>query len=134
MEGMFKIAHGTAVGTLLPYVAEFNLPAAHQRLAALGKAMGEKESCRSMAESAGAITAIKRLYVDLDFPRKYSEAQIHPKAIPHMATMVMEGMYAVYDPAKEYRMSEPVPTFNVRKTTLGDLIRLYEKAFEGWEL
>jgi hypothetical protein len=51
-----------------------------------------------------------------------------------MATMVMEGMYAVYDPTKAYGMSEPVPTFNVRKTTLDDLIRLYEKAFEGWEL
>jgi alcohol dehydrogenase len=135
MEGMFKVPHGIAVGTLIPYVAEFNLPAAHQRFVSLAKAMGETASGRSVAESAAsAITALKRLFNDLGFPRKYSEAQIDPKAIPQMATMVMGGMYSLYDPAKQHRMSEPVPTFNIRKTTLGEMISLYERAFKGWEL
>ena len=135
MEGIFKVAHGIAVGTLLPYVAEFNLPAAHQRFAALAKAMGETESGRPVVElAASAITAIKRLYADLGFPRKYSETQIDPKAIPQMAAMLMEGMYAVYDPTKQFAINTPVPAFNIRKATMADVIRLYEKAFEGWEI
>jgi hypothetical protein len=50
-----------------------------------------------------------------------------------MAAMAMGGQYSVYDPDKEYSMTALVPTANIRKATMGDLIRLYEKAFEGCE-
>lgn len=136
VEGMFKVPHGVNVGALLPHVMEFNLPASHFRFASLAKAMGEGEACRSLEDLAPrAIAALKRLFVDLDFPRKYSESQVDRKAIPLMASMVMGGMggMEVHDPGKEYPVNAPVPSANIRKATMGDLIKLYEKAFEGWE-
>ncbi len=135
MEGMFKIPHGIAVGILTPYVMEFNLPVAHKRFADVARAMGEPDDGRSIRELApAAISALKRLLVDLDFPRKYSEPQIDPKSIPQLARIVMGGLYAARDLTKEYPMSALVPSANIRKATMGDLIKLFEKAFEGWEL
>jgi alcohol dehydrogenase class IV len=135
MEGMFKIPHGVAIGTLLPDVMEFNLTASYQRFAVLAKNLGEFDIGKSIEDLAPrAITAIKRLFVDLRFPRKYSDSQIDRKTIPQMAKMIMEGMYGVYDPNKEYPINAIVPSTNIRKATMKDVIDLYEKAFEGWEM
>jgi alcohol dehydrogenase len=134
MEGMFKIPHGIAVGTLLPYVMEYNLPASFQRFAILAKTMGESDIGRSTADLAPwAITAIKKLFIDLGFPRKYSEPQVERKAIAEMSKMIV-GPPGTYDPKKEYLMNAPVFTFNIRKATLKDVMGLFEKSFEGWEL
>ncbi len=135
MEGMFKIPHGIAVGTLTPYVMEFNLPSSYQRFAMLAKHLGISDIGKSVEDLARlAITAVKQLFVDLRFPRKYSDSQIDRKAIPQMAKMLMGGMYDVYDPNKEYPMNAIVPSANIRKATMKELIELYEKAFEGWEM
>jgi len=135
LDGMFKIAHGTAIGVLLPHVMEFNLPASFDRFASLAKAMGESGSGKTVEELAPrAVTAVKRLLVDLDFPRSYADAQIDPTAIPKVARIVMGGLYAARDLAKEYPMNAVVPSANIRKATMADIIRLFEKAFERWEL
>ncbi len=69
VEGMFGISHGISVGTLLPHVMEFNLPAGPLRCASLAKAMGENAAGRSPAELAPrAIVALKRLLVERIFP------------------------------------------------------------------
>jgi len=134
VEGMFKVPHGISVGILLPRVMEFNLPASHSRFAALAKAMGESEVGRSPEELAPrAIVALKRLLVDLDFPRKYSEPEVDRGAIPGMAALAMGGQFSLHDSSKAYSAKTPVPSANIRKTTMGDLVRLYEKALEGWE-
>lgn len=135
MEGMFKIPHGIAIGTLLPYVMEFNLTASYKRFAILANNLGEYDISKSVEDlSSCAITAIKRLFIDLRFPRKYSDSQIDRKAIPQMTKMIMGGMYDTYDPSKEYPVNAIVPSANIRKATMKDVIELYEKAFEGWEL
>jgi hypothetical protein len=51
-----------------------------------------------------------------------------------MTKMIMGGMYDAYDPSKEYPVNAIVPSANIRKATMKDVIELYEKAFEGWEL
>jgi alcohol dehydrogenase len=135
MEGMFKIPHGIAIGVLLPYVMEFNLPASLPRFADLAVTMGEPDDGRSIEEMAeAAISAVKRLLIDLDFPRKYAESQVDPKAIPQMARIVMGGLYAARDLTKEYPLNALVPTANIRRATMADVINLFEKAFKGWEL
>lgn len=134
VEGMFKLPHGISVGILLPHVMEFNLPASHFRFAALAKAMGESEAGRSAEDLAPrAILALKRLLVDLDFSRRYPEPDVDRKAIPRMALLAMGGQFSLHDAGKEYSLGTPVPSANIRKTTMGDIIRLYEKGFEGWE-
>lgn len=135
MEGMFKIPHGIAVGTLLPYVMEFNLPASYMRFATLAKTMNGSGTEGSISDLAPfAISTIKRLYLDLGFPKKYSESQIDRKTIPQMAKRIMAGLYGVYDPEKEYSANDIVPSVNIRKATMTDIIELYEKSFGGWEL
>jgi alcohol dehydrogenase len=134
-EGMFKVPHGLAIGALLPHVMEFNLVAGPQRFAQLAKSMGELEEGRSVTELAScAIGAFKKLLADVNFPRNYSDLKVDPKAIPQMAKMIMGGLYGVYDPSKEYPLNTVVPSVNIRKATLKNVIELYEKSFEGWEL
>jgi alcohol dehydrogenase class IV len=137
MEGMFKIPHGVALGTILPHIMEFNLLASQQRFMMLAKNMGEFERVdRSAGDLAtGAIYAIKKLLLDIGFPRKFSEPQVDRKYIPQMAKMLMAGLYGgEYDFNKEYPLNTVIPISNIRKTTLKNVIELYERAFEGWEM
>lgn len=135
IEAMFKVPHGISVGTLLPYVMEFNLPASYQRFSLLAKIMGESDLGRSERDLAPrAITALKKLYVDLGFPRKYSDSQVDRSAIPQMAKMIMGGIHGEYDPNKEYSMNIILPSVNIRKATMKDIIGIYERSFEGWEI
>ncbi len=135
MEGMFKIPHGIAVGTVLPYVMEFNLPASHERFAQLARALGRCDRGESLADFAPqAILAIKRLYIELGFPRKYSEDVVDRGSIPEIVKKMAGGLYAAYDPAKDYPMNAVVQGPNIRKATIKDVIEIFEKAFEGWEI
>ncbi len=142
VEGMFKVPHGVSVGILLPHVMEFNLPASHSRFAALAKAMGETmreatgstDSGRSPEEQAPlAIVALKKLLSDLDFPKKYSAPGLDRNAVPKMAVLAMGGQFSLHDPSKAPSSETPVPSANIRRATMGDLVKLYEKALEGWE-
>jgi alcohol dehydrogenase class IV len=122
-----------AVGTLLPYVMEFNLPASHQRFAMLARSMGETETQKPIGNLASlAISAVKELFSDLGFPKKYSDSVIDPNAIPQIVKMMMGGLYGQYDPNREYPTDTIVPSANIRKSTMKDVIELYEKAFKGW--
>jgi alcohol dehydrogenase len=133
MEGMFKIPHGIDLGILLPHVMEFNLPANYQRFADLAKSMGKSEKVKSLEEIAPlAITAVKKLFISLDVPTKFSDLHFDRKAIPQMAKIIAGGIYEKYDPNKEYSMDTNIPSANIRKATMKDTIELYEKAFKGW--
>jgi alcohol dehydrogenase class IV len=135
IEGMYKVRYGIAIGTLLPYVMEFNLPASHRRFASLAKVMDEPDRETSLRDLAAcAIIAIKKLLSELNFPRKYSDSQVDRKAIPQMTKMIMGGPYGVYDPSREYPLDAVLPSANIRKTTMKNVIELYEKSFEGLEL
>jgi alcohol dehydrogenase len=134
VEGMFKVPHGISVGILLPHVMEFNLPASYSRFAALAKAMGGIDDGRSPEELAlQAIAGLKRLLVDLEFPKKYSAPELNKTAIPRLAVLAMGGQYSLHDAGNAYTADAPVPSANIRKATMGDLVRLYEKALGGWE-
>jgi len=134
VEGMFKVPHGISVGILLPHVMEFNLPASHSRFVALARAMEETDAGRSAEELAfRTIVALKRLLVNLEFPKKYSEPGLDRNAIPQMAVLAMGGQFSLHDSGKQYSAETPVPSANIRKATMGNVMRLYEKALEGWE-
>ncbi len=126
VEGMFGVPHGTSVGILLPHVMHFNLAAARSRFEALARVMGE-------SEAEGAIAALKRLFVDLEFPKRYSTPPVERSAIPRMAILAMGGQFSLHDAELRYSSTTPVASANIRKATMGDLVRLYEKALDGWE-
>ena len=135
MESLYEIPHGVAVGTFLPYVMEFNLPASQHRFATLAKCMGQCNRSGSSGDVAGgAVLAVKKLYIDLSFPRKYSTSQVDRKSIPQMVTMAMTGLYGKSKASEEYPLNRILSSVNIRKATMQDAIDLLEKAFEGWEL
>jgi alcohol dehydrogenase class IV len=134
MEGMFKIPHGIAVGTVLPYVMEFNLPAAKERFAHLAVLLGQEEKGVPLEELAvNGIEAIKNLYLELNFPRKYDPKQVDPEAIPEMVGKLMGGLYGDYDPNKKYPPDAVVLTPNIRKATMADVIDIFQRSFQGWD-
>lgn len=134
LEGMFKVPHGIAIGVLLPHVMDFNVVASHARFASLAEALGGAGRDRSLEERARRSTwAVRRLLADVGFPRRYRDSEVDRKTIPEMAQMTMCGLYGVSDPAKEYPLDAVVPSVNVRKATIADLIRLYEQCFEEWD-
>ena len=132
VEGMFKISHGSDLGILLPRVMKFNLPASHARFAALARAMGEPGAGRSEEDLAScALLRVKGLLSDLGLPQTYSDSQVNPGAIPEMARVVAGGVYDEYDPARQFTMDSPVPSVNIRKATLKEIIDLYEECFQA---
>jgi alcohol dehydrogenase class IV len=118
--GVYHLAHGYANGILLPFGMEFNLPASEEKFASMAIAMGEdKTKCTRTELAERAIWRVKKLYLQLGFPKKLDEKQVSPKEIPEMVKRAM---------------SRPWVHFNIRKFTEKDLAFLYEKAFQGWEL
>lgn len=116
----YHIAHGYANGVLLPYVMEYNLPACEEKLATIAVAMGEDRNGYTQGELAErAIWRVKKLYIDIGFPRKLDDKQVSPKDIPELVKRAM---------------TRPMVKFNIRRSTEKDLALIYEKAFKGWEL
>ena len=118
--GAYHLAHGYANGIMLPFVMEFNLPVCREKFAAMAVAMGEERMTSSTGELAEqAIVLVKKLYLELGFPNKLDDKTVNPKEIPEMVKRAK---------------TRPQWKVNLRKSTDEDLTRLYEKAFEGWEL
>jgi len=83
-------------------------------------AMGEDKTAYTQGELAQrAIWRVKSLYIDLGFPSKLDEEEVSPKEIPEMVKRAM---------------TRPQIKFNIRRSTEQDLTRIYQKAFQGWEL
>lgn len=113
----FKAPHGYQAGVLLPYGMEFNLPACEDKLARMALAIGEDSdrSRRDLAELA--VRRVKELYIDLDFPRRFTEGEFPVEELPAMARVAM-GNFFVQN--------------TVRKASEEDVRRLYEVSLRGW--
>jgi alcohol dehydrogenase class IV len=113
--GEFKVAHGVSNSLLLPYVLEFNLPAAPARYAAIARAMGVSESGDDLSIAKLGLAKIKALSKALNIPAKLSDFDIPESAIERMAAGAMTVT----------RLLER----NVRELKLEDAIAIYRRAF-----
>ena len=117
LSGHFDTPHGLANAVLLPTVMEFNLTGNPQKMAFLAEVVGERIEGLSTVESAGKlIDAIKKFLKDLNIPDNLKEIGISKEAINRMAE----------DAAKS-----GIAEFNPRKTSISDMIDLYNKAFSN---
>jgi len=123
---LYEVPHGVANGILLPYVLEFTLPAAAERMAQLGAAMaagGDTSPVGSQEQRAARfIYLVKRLLVNCNFPRAFDPKQVDPAGIAQMVGMLKEGVYALFSQV------------NLRPASPADMTSLYERSFEGWKL
>jgi alcohol dehydrogenase class IV len=105
----FHLPHGLSNALLLPYVMEFNLPAAPARYAGVARALG----CNAAGEG---VEKIRELIRECGLPATLKEVGVPYDAIEAMAA----------DAMKITRLLKNNP----RPVTLKDAITIYKSAYE----
>lgn len=111
----FHLPHGLSNALLLPYVMEFNYPAAPGRYADVAVALGcsrEKDDCTTALKG---IARIRALISDCNIPSRLNEVGIPRNAIPDMAMAAMKITRLLKN--------------NPRPVTQVDAISIYEAAY-----
>lgn len=110
-----NVPHGIANVVLLPYVMKFNLIARQDKFIKIAEVMGENIAGLSKREAAfRAVQAVKELSVDIGIPA-LRDLGIKEKDIPDFAEGAMKDLNLLSNP---------------RRTTLEDVIRIYNEAFK----
>ena len=106
------VPHGVANAIILTRVMEYNRIACPGRFADIAAAMGVNvDGLEDMEAAAFAVEAVEELGCDVGIPETLTEAGVDPNDIPVLA---------------EDAMKSPLIDFNPRKTTVEDVIALYE--------
>lgn len=87
---MFHLAHGLSNALLLPYVMEFNIPAATKRYADVAIALGCERESSDEATACAGVSKIKQLIRACGIPATLREVNIPEEAIPEMAGAAMK--------------------------------------------
>lgn len=110
----FGVHHGTANALFLPYVIDFNIPAAPERFARIAAALGEDITGLDTAEAASrASVAVHRLAEETGVPRNMSELGIGAESID---ALVVDALVQADLPG------------NPRDVSRDDLVALYNRA------
>jgi alcohol dehydrogenase len=112
---MFHLPHGLSNALLLPYVMEFNLPAAPARYAGVARALGCSNGKDDQDLAMEGIKKVKMLIKECGIPTRLSELGIPKEAIPQMAEDVMKVTRLLKN--------------NPRPISLQDAIDIYSSAY-----
>lgn len=84
----YDTPHGVANALLLPYIMEFNAPAAGEKYKEIAKAMGVKGVESMFAEEGrnAAVEAVKKLSLAIGIPQKLSEIGVKEEDLEKLAT------------------------------------------------
>jgi alcohol dehydrogenase class IV len=110
LSARFNLPHGVAAGLLLPYVLEFNLPVVEKRLRQLIVVMGYEP----YTDPECVLNELISLLEDLDFPSDLETVGVEETALTDLAEQVM---------------NLPLTRFNLRKTEVSHVLRIYKAAF-----
>ncbi len=116
--GNYRIPHGLANAVMIPYVMEYNLPAAIEPYSLIARAMDpcyEISRPRDLAEAA--VGLVMELCEDIGLPITMKGLEIPEADLPGLAPIAM----------KVARPLENNPRFVSEK----DAIRIYKSAYEG---
>ena len=113
---MFHLAHGLSNALLLPYVMEYNIPAATQRYAEVAIALGCERQPDGKSTACAGVRKIKELIEACGIPATLKEVNVPGSAIPQMAA----------DAMKIQRLLKNNP----REITEPDAIKIYKAAYE----
>ena len=115
VSGHYGVPHGVANAILLPTIMDYNLIACPDRFADIASALGEDVSDLSDTEAAEvSVEAVEAMNGELGIPDNLEEAGASPDGISVMAEDAMKSINIQLNP---------------RKTTLEDVIALYETSF-----
>lgn len=111
----YKIAHGLSNAVMLPYVLEYNLPAAVDRFAEIAHAIGVNGYTYKEDSAKAAIWAIKEWIVSLNIPLKLSALGIPEEALEDIAASALKVQRLLKN--------------NVREINFDDALAIYRKAY-----
>lgn len=113
--GYFHVPHGLANAVMLPYVMEYNLPAAVRRYADIGCALGLQapgDTPRAVAERT--VAAVSQLARDINIPERLRDIGAKEEDLPGVAR----------DALKSIQLK-----FNVRSASEKEILALLQKAY-----
>jgi len=111
----FHLAHGLSNALLLPYVMEFNIPAAPRRYADVAMALGCARENNDEATAAKGVEKIKLFISECGIPARLRDVGVPENAIPEMATAAMKITRLLKN--------------NPRPVTEADAIAIYKAAY-----
>jgi alcohol dehydrogenase class IV len=111
----FHLAHGLSNALLLPYVMEFNIPAATKRYADVAIALGCPYEGNDLQTAQKGVEKIKSIINDCGIPSRLRDLNIPIDAIEQMAI----------DAMKIQRLLKNNP----REITMEDAVNIYKSAY-----
>ena len=87
---MFHLAHGLSNALLLPYVMEYNVPAATKKYADVAIALGCERQADDKTTACAGIKKIKELVKACGLPATLKEVDVTESSIPQMAADAMK--------------------------------------------
>ena len=114
---MFHLAHGLSNALLLPYVNEYNIPAAAKRYADVAVALGCEKRADDRSTACAGVEKIKELIKACGIPSTLKEVNVPERAITQMAA----------DAMKIQRLLKNNP----REITEQDAINIYTAAWQS---
>ena len=115
--GNYRVPHGLANAILIPYVMEFNLPAAEREFALIAESMGQATAGLSKAAAAAlAVEEVRFLCSDINIPQSLVQLDIPQSDVPRL----VEGALKVTRPVEN----------NPRLLGEREAQEIYDRAFE----
>ena len=87
---MFHLAHGLSNALLLPYVMEYNIPAATKKYADVAVALGCEREADDKTTACAGVKKIKELIKSCGIPATLKEVNVPESAMPQMAADAMK--------------------------------------------
>jgi alcohol dehydrogenase class IV len=87
---MFHLAHGLSNALLLPYVMEYNIPAATKKYAEVAIALGCERKDNDEATAYAGVEKIRELVKACGIPATLKEVNVPESSIPQMAVNAMK--------------------------------------------
>jgi alcohol dehydrogenase class IV len=111
----FHVPHGISNAILLPHVVRFNLPAAPERYAQVGLALGVEPGASDRETAERGVERLFELYGACKIPARMSELGVPEEAIPRMAEAAMKVTRLLKN--------------NLRELTAADAEAIYRAAY-----
>lgn len=111
----YKVAHGLSNAVMLPYVLEFNLPAATERFALLAMNLGVEANGGNEELAAAAIVAVRNWIESMGISLRLSTLNIPENSLEEIAASALKVQRLLRN--------------NVREVGFDDALAIYKKAY-----
>jgi len=108
---MFHLAHGLSNALLLPYVMEYNMPAAPKRYADVAMALGCSREADDVATAQKGIERVRMLIQACGIPARLRDVHIPLDAIPTMAKDAMKIQRLLKNNPREIREIDAIEIY-----------------------